>query len=79
MRGKHVPELPEASAREGLCFVADGLPGPDGRVKVVCQSGTPEQIRAFMQVWGPEHGLTGIYGDPMRGFAGGYINGPACD
>jgi hypothetical protein len=77
MRGKHMPELPEASAREGLCFVADGLPGPDGRVKVVCQSGTPEQIRAFMQVWGPEHGLTGIYGDPMRGFAGGYTNGPA--
>jgi hypothetical protein len=72
MRGRHVPELPEASAREGLCFVADGLPGPDGRVKVVCQSGSPEQIRAFMQTWAPAQGLTNIYGDPERGFAGGY-------
>jgi hypothetical protein len=72
MRGQHVPELPEASAREGLCFVADGLPEPDGRVKVVCQSGTPEQIRAFMQSWAPAHGLMDVYGDPARGFAGGY-------
>ena len=72
MRGRHVPELPEASAREGICFVADGLPGRDGRVKIVCQSGTPEQIRAFMTVWAPALGLVDIYGDPARGFAGGY-------
>jgi hypothetical protein len=75
MRGQHVPELPEASAREGLCFVADGLPEPDGRVKVVCQSGTPEQIRAFIESWAPAHGLMDIYGDPARGFAGGYKEG----
>lgn len=75
LRGLHVPELPEASAREGQCFVANGLPGPDGRVKVVCQSGTPEQIRAFMTSWAPAHGLTDIYGDPARGFAGGYVPG----
>lgn len=73
MRGRHVPELPEASAREGICFVADGLPGRDGRVKIVCQSGTPEQIRAFMTVWAPAQGLVDIYGDPERGFAGGYL------
>jgi hypothetical protein len=73
MRRQHVPELPEASAREGLCFVADGLPGPDWHTKVVCQSGSPEQIRAFMEVWGPANGLKGIYGDPARGFAGGYL------
>lgn len=73
LRGQHVPELPEAAAREGVCFVADGLPGPDGRVKVVCQSGSPEQIEAFMRVWAPAHGLTDIYGDPARGFAGGYL------
>jgi len=72
MRGRHVPELPEASAREGVCFISDGLPGPDGRTKTVCQSGTPEQIDAFMRVWAPAHGLTDTYGDPARGFAGGY-------
>lgn len=55
----------------GVCFVSDGLPGPDGRVKTVCQSGTPEQIAAFMGSWAPAHGLTDIYGDPARGFAGG--------
>jgi len=73
MRGRHVPELPEASAREGVCFIADGLPGPDGRVKIVCQSGTPAQIDAFMRVWAPAQGLEDIYGDPARGFAGGYV------
>jgi hypothetical protein len=73
MRGQHVPELPEASAREGICFIADSLPDDSGKVKVVCQSGTPEQIEAFMSHWAPAQGLTNIYGDPARGFAGGYL------
>lgn len=73
MRGRKVAELPEASAREGLCFISDGLPDPTGRVKVVCQSGTPEQIRAFMAHWAPAAGLVDVYGDPARGFAGGYV------
>jgi hypothetical protein len=73
MRGRHVPELPEAASRTGICFIADGLPGPDGRIKVVCQSGTPEQIRSFIEEWAPANGLVDIYGDPARGFAGGYI------
>lgn len=73
IRGQHVPELPEASAREGICFISDGLPDPSGRVKVVCQSGSPEQIDAFMRVWGPRNGLVDIYGVPARGFAGGYM------
>ncbi len=34
---------------------------------------TPHQIESFMKVWGPEHGLTGIYGVPSRGYAGGYL------
>lgn len=72
LRGQRVRELPEASAREGLCFVADGLPEPDGRVKIVCQSGRPEQIKAFMHQWAPTQDLVDIYGDPARGFAGGY-------
>jgi hypothetical protein len=71
MIGNKVAELPEAAAREGLCFVSE-LPSPDGRSKVVCQSGSPEQIQAFMEAWAPAHGLVDIYGDPARGFAGGY-------
>jgi len=67
-----VPELPEAAAREGVCFLAR-LPGPGGRTKIVCQAGSPEQIRAFMEVWAPREGLADIYGDPARGFAGGYL------
>ncbi len=74
MRGIHVAELPEAAAREGVCFVADGLPDAHGRVKVVCQSGRPDQIRAFIEDWAVSEGLVDIYGDPERGFAGGYCN-----
>lgn len=72
MRGRHVPELPEAASREGVCFVADGLPDGDGRIKVVCQGGSPAQIEAFMQCWAPSQGLTDVYGDPARGIAGAY-------
>jgi len=68
-----VAELPEAAAREGVCFVAR-LPGPGGRTKIVCQAGSPEQIRTFMTVWAPREGLVDIYGDPARGFAGGYMS-----
>lgn len=73
MRGRHVPELPEAGTRYDIPYIADGLPGPDGLVKVVC-SGNDEVISDFMLKWAPSQGLTGIYGDPMRGFAGGYRN-----
>jgi hypothetical protein len=73
MIGQKVAELPEAAAREGLCFVSALDPSPDGRSKVVCQSGSPEQIQAFMQAWAPAHGLQDIYGDHARGFAGGYM------
>ena len=72
MRERVVPELPEAAAREGVCFLAR-LPGPDGRTKIVCQAGSPEQIRAFMTTWAPAQGIVDIYGDPARGFAGGYL------
>lgn len=72
MRGQYIPELPEAAAREGVCFIAS-LTERDGRIKVVCQSGTPEQIEAFMRVWAPAQGLVDVYGDYARGFAGGHL------
>ena len=73
MRGRLVPGLPDAGTRYGLAYVADGLPGPEGRVKTVC-SGDAETIRAFFG-WASREGLVDAYGDPARGFAGAY--GPA--
>lgn len=65
------PELPEAATRVGAGYISGPLIGPDGKKKFTC-SGNPEQVRAFMENWAPVNGLTGIYGDPARGFAGGY-------
>jgi hypothetical protein len=73
LRGKEIPELPEAAAREGVAFLATPRPGPDKRIKVVLQAASPEQIRAFMS-WAPVQGLRDLYGDPARGFAGGYLS-----
>lgn len=71
LRGELIPELPEAAAREGLAFLSE-VRDPDGAIKVVCQAGTPDQIQAFLD-WARHQGLTGIYGDPARGFAGAYL------
>lgn len=79
MRGQRVNELPEAAAVIGTGFVADGLPGPDGRRKIVLQSATPEQLAAWPE-FARSLGLVDCYGcDPARGFAGGYLpaNGAA--
>jgi hypothetical protein len=71
MRNIHVSELPEAGTRLGESYIAVGLPGPDGRSKVVC-SGTSEVVGAFLRNWAERNGLDDCYGDPARGFAGGY-------
>jgi hypothetical protein len=71
MRDIHVSELPEAGTRLGESYIAIGLPGPDGRRKVVC-SGTGEVVSAFLNNWAARNGLADCYGDPARGFAGGY-------
>src|SRR5690606_9299299 len=73
MRATFVPELTEAAVRDGVAYlgvVADR----DGRRKVVLGGhATPETVRAFMTDWAPSQGLVDIYGDPARGFAGGYL------
>ncbi len=68
-----VPELQEAACVDGLAYLAQ-VTERDGRTKVVLGGcATPEMVRAFMSEWAPSEGLTGIYGDPARGFAGGYL------
>jgi len=66
-----VAELPEAATRLGIGYIAGPLDTPDGRKKITC-SGTPEQVRAFLDNWAPSEGLVDTYGDPERGFAGAY-------
>src|SRR5690606_28872667 len=68
-----VPELPEAAAREGVAFLALTT-DRDGRGKIVLGGhATSETVQAFMTEWAPALRLVDIYGDPARGFAGGYL------
>lgn len=76
MRGARVPELVEAATRTGMPYIAEGLPDADGVRKIVC-SGSHGTVRAFIEHFAPEHGLVRVYGDPMRGCAGGYAEGDA--
>ncbi len=34
---------------------------------------TPQCVESFIKEWAPAQGLTGIYGVPNRGYAGGYL------
>lgn len=70
LRGQYWPELPEAGTRYGYDYLT-AVPDPDGRTKVVV-SGRGSVIRAFLEYWAPAEGLQELYGDPARGFAGGY-------
>lgn len=78
LRGEHVPELPEAAAREGLAYIAT-VTDRDGRRKIVLGAADAETVRAFMERWAPCEGLVDIYGDPARGFAGGYVAGAGAE
>lgn len=67
--GEDAPaEASEASARAGLPY-AYVRKEVDGRVKSGIRSAPPAAIEAWMQ----RCGLAQIYGDPQRGFAGGYL------
>jgi hypothetical protein len=63
------PETAEASAREGVPY-AYVTRRSDGTMKAGIQSAPPEAIQAWMD----NCGLKGVYGDPQRGFAGGYFH-----
>lgn len=80
-----VPELPEAALRACVATLAT-VTERDGRRKVVLGGNDPAQagiVSAFMHEFAPALGLTDIYGNPARGFAGGYLPpeepvNPAC-
>ena len=44
-----------------------------GPRKLYVNAAFPSIVKEFMENWGPAQGLTGIYGNPQRGYAGGYI------
>jgi hypothetical protein len=71
LRGEEIPELPEAAAREGIPFVAS-VRDRDGREKIVLQAAPSILVQQFMS-GEIIPGLVDVYGDPARGFAGGYI------
>jgi hypothetical protein len=62
------PEIAEASAREGIPYTYVKKE-PDGRRKAGILSAPPEAIQEWMDTCQ----LQNIYGDPQRGFAGGYF------
>ena len=68
-RDAPVPELPEAALRKGMGYISGPLVGRDGRRKFTC-SGNTEQVETFLST--NPLGLVDLYGDPARGFAGGY-------
>lgn len=73
LRGPAIPELPEAAARDGLAYLAT-VADRDGRQKIVLGGyATPDTVEAFLTQWAPEQGLVDLYGDYVRGFAGGYL------
>ncbi len=73
LRDREVPELPEAAVRDGVAYLAT-VADRDGRKKIVLGGHTsPETVKAFLETWAPAQGLVDLYGDPARGFAGGYL------
>jgi len=72
VRDLHVPELPEASLRLGVPILCRGLPDRGRRKINVLGDVGGHHVRAFLGGWAARNGLVDMYGDPMRGYAGGY-------
>lgn len=75
LRGDRIPELVEAAMIEGAEYMAGPFidpRDPAGRKKYTV-SGSPATVSAWM-AWADDYlDVEDIYGDPERGFAGGYI------
>jgi len=72
MTGPITPELPEAACREGAAYIAVVVE-KSGRHKMVLGSASESQVVWFVQEYAQQIGLAEVYGDPARGFAGGYL------
>ncbi len=74
-RGTEIPELPEASAIAGKPVMYQLWDARAERTKVGVLNGNPAALDAWM-AWArtPASGLVDVYGDPDRGFAGGYAS-----
>jgi hypothetical protein len=68
-----IPEAPEAVAISGTALLYSMLDKGTGRTKVGLLGAEPETIRAWMEMAPQKWGLIDIYGDPARGYAGGYL------
>ena len=77
LRPGTLPELPDVCGYAGVAAVYE-MPMPDGRMKVgiigagIGTASGPAPVEAWLRGEGPAAGLTGLYGDPARGYAGGY-------
>lgn len=72
-RGKHIKELPEASARDGVMVMYSLVDRNSGKTKVGVLSGTKEGLEAWMNWARSQKDLENVYGDPARGYAGVYV------
>lgn len=69
---RQLPELPDVACYLGVAYAAE-VTDRDGRRKIVLGGATtPDLVREWMAE-AEADGLEGIYGDPERGFAGGYL------
>ena len=66
-----IRELPEACAVLGVPVQYEMADRETNRDKVGILGGCPDVTAAWMK-WAREAGLADVYGDPARGFAGGY-------
>ncbi len=66
-----LPEAPHAACRTGIAALTR-VTVRDGRHKIGLLGATPEQVGAFLS-GRLVPGLVDCYGDPARGFAGGYM------
>jgi hypothetical protein len=70
----HLDMLPDVASYLGVAYLTALTPRPGERAKVVLGGATtPQMVRDFLKLWAPAQGLVDCYGDPERGFAGGYV------
>lgn len=65
------PDLAQAALERNIAHIT--MEDVDCRRRIVLRCGLPDTVRVFMDHWAPSQGLVIIYGDPARGFAGGYL------